>query len=300
VKTMRQELFILGRLALRLGGIILAALLLGSGCDSTGNSSGAWGKPAAAASERWTINCLRSSAPNHVELCNGLAELLRRTNGIDSKAVRVQSDALGSTIYYGEYTRVAGAGGQLVFPAKMQQDIDRISHLTYNQTLPFGLAAPESLGGDTAGGGEGQYNLTTARGKYSLLIAVFYNTPTFDQRREVAEQYTQQLRSEGVEAYVFHELVKSYVFVGSFGENALTTVRQPARSPHVWTPAQTWEVSKEVQDFAAARAGEEFLYLTENGHRQKRVGPDGQSILVPSQLTRVPRPGATSLYDHGQ
>ena len=182
MKTMRQELFILGRLALRLGGIVLAALLLGSGCDSTGNSSGAWGKPAAAASERWTINCLRSSAPNHVELCNGLAELLRRTNGIDPKAVRVQSDALGSTIYYGEYTRVAGAGGQLVFPAKMQQDIERIRLLTYNQTLPFGLAAPESLGGDAAGGGEGQYNLTTARGKYSLLIAVFYNTPTFDQR----------------------------------------------------------------------------------------------------------------------
>lgn len=286
MRNMEQEIAILGRLAIRLGSIVIGALLLGSGCDTVGNSGGAWTAQPGPGAEKWTINCLRSSAPNHVELCNGLADLLRKTNGIDPKAVRVQSDALGSTIYYGEYTRVPGAGGQLVFPPKMQQDIERIRLLTYNQTLPFGLAAPESLGGDAAGGGQGQYNLTTARGKYSLLIAVFYNTPTFNQRREVAEQYTQQLRSEGVEAYVFHELVKSYVFVGSFGADALTPL-----------PNGTWQVSKEVQDFAAARAGEEFLYLMENGYRQKRLGPDGESILVPSQLMPVPRPGATSLHE---
>ena len=286
MRNMEQEIAILGRLAIRLGSIVIGALLLGSGCDTVGNSGGAWTAQPGPGAEKWTINCLRSSAPNHVELCNGLADLLRKTNGIDPKAVRVQSDALGSTIYYGEYTRVPGAGGQLVFPPKMQQDIERIRLLTYNQTLPFGLAAPESLGGDAAGGGQGQYNLTTARGKYSLLIAVFYNTPTFNQRREVAEQYTQQLRSEGVEAYVFHELVKSYVFVGSFGADALTPL-----------PNGTWQVSKEVQDFAAARAGEEFLYLMENGYRQKRLGPDGESVLVPSQLMPVPRPGATSLHE---
>lgn len=283
---MQQQMSILGWLTLRLGPMVLAALLLGSGCDSAGSSGGVWTAQPGAGAEKWTINCFRSAAPNHVELCNGLADLLRKTNGIDPKAVRVQSDALGSTIYYGEYTRVPGAGGQLVFPPKMQEDIKRIRLLTYNQTLPFGLAAPESLGGAAPAGGAGQYNLTTARGKYSLLIAVFFNTPTFNQRREVAEQYVQQLRSEGVEAYVFHEQFKSYVFVGSFGEDALT-----------FLPNGTWQVSKEVQDFAAARAGEEFLYLMENGYRQKRVGPDGESILVPSQLMPIPRPGATSLHD---
>lgn len=286
MRNMEQEISILGRLATRLGTLVIGTLLLGSGCDTVGNSGGAWTAQPGPGAEKWTINCLRSSAPNHAELCNGLADLLRKTNGIDPQAVRVQSDALGSTIYYGEYTRVPGAGGQLVFPSKMQQDIERIRLLTYNQTLPFGLATPESLGGDAAGGAQGQYNLTTARGKYSLWIAVFFNTPTFDQRREVAEQYVQQLRNEGVEAYVFHELVKSYVFVGSFGADALTPL-----------PNGTWQVSKEVQDFAAARAGEEFLYLMENGYRQKRLGPDGEYILVPSQLMPVPRPGATSLHD---
>ncbi len=270
-----------------LGGVAVMLLAFGSGCDTTGAGGGGWNQAGAVGAERWTINCLHSSAPNHAELCNGLADMLRKTSGLDPKAVRVQSDGLGSTIYYGEYKRVASQDGQLVFPPNMQQDIEKLRRLTYNQTLPFSLAAPEIVGGGVAGeGGQGKYNVTSAKGKYTLLIAVFYNTPTFNQRREAAEQYLQQLRNEGVEAYIFHEPVKSYVFVGAFDEKALVSV-----------PGGGWALSKEVQDFIAARADNEFAYLTENGYRQKHVGPDGQALFATSQLVPVPRPGAGSLYE---
>lgn len=276
-----------GTARVRLGGVMAMLLAIASGCDSTGSGGGAWNPAGATGTERWTINCLRSSAPNHAELCNSLAELLRGASGLDARAVRVQSDGLGSTIYYGEYKRVPGRNGQLVFPPKMQQDIERIRRLAYNQTLPFALAAPEVIAGGAGGDDtQGRYNVTSARGKYTLLIAVFYNTPTFDQRREAAEQYLQQLRSEGVEAYIFHEPVKSYVFVGSFDEKALVAL-----------PGGGWAFSKEVQDFIAARPDNEFAYLTENGHRSKYVGPDGQALFATSRLVPVPRPGATSLFE---
>jgi len=287
--TMRGGLPAYARFASRFVGTVVMLLALGSGCDTTG--TGGWNQPATTSGERWTINCLRSSAPNHVELCNGLAELLRRTGGLDPKAVRVQSDGLASTIYYGEYTRVAGADEQLVFPPKMQKDIETVRRVAYNQTQPFSLASPEMLSGTAAGGqDQGQFHVTKAfnsKGEHtlSLLIAVFYNTPTFNQRREAADQYVQQLRSEGVEAYVFHEQWKSYVLVGSFAQNALVPL-----------PGGGWGISKEVRDFMSSRPQEEFSTLTENGYRQKRVGPDGKAAFVPSQLVQVPEPGATSLY----
>lgn len=270
----------------RFGGMILITLALGSGCDSTG-SKGGWTQNGGEGGEQWTINCLRSLAPNHAELCNGLAELLRRTSGLETRAVRVQSDGLGSNIYYGEYKRVAGADGQLVFPPKMQQDIEIIRRVTYNQSAPFALAAPELMNVSSATGASAsdKFNVTTARGEYTLLIAVFYNTPTFNQRREAAEQYLQQLRSEGVEAYIFHEPVKSYVFVGAFGKDAL-----------VMLPGGGLTFGREVQEFIKARADDEFACLTENGHRQKLTAPDGQPLFATSQLVRVPAPGSTSLY----
>ncbi len=262
-------------------------LVLGSGCDSTG--TGTWTQQGGAGSEQWSINCLRSTAPNHAELCNGLAEYLRKTSGLDPRLVRVQTDGLGSTIYYGQYSRVSGAGGQLVFPPKMQEDMERIRRLTYGQAAPFALAAPELRDASVSTGVE-EFHVSKAyktkgEGTMTLLVAVFYNTETFKQRREVAEQYLQQLRSEGVEAYIFHEPVKSYVCVGSFGKDAL-----------VLLPGGAWRFGKEVEDLIKARPGDEFAFLTENGHRQRRTAPDGSFAFAVSQLIRVPPPGATSLY----
>jgi hypothetical protein len=285
--NMQHKLSTFGRFTSCVGWIAGMLLVLGSGCDSTG--TGNWSQQGGAGSEQWSVNCLRSSAPNHAELCNGLAEYLRKTSGLDPKLVQVQSDGLGSTIYYGRYSRVSGPGGQLVFPPKMQEDMERIRRLTYGQATPFALAAPELRDASTPTGVE-EFHVSKAydtKGKdtMTLLIAVFFNREGFRQRREVAEQYVRQLRGEGVEAYIFHEQVKSYVFVGSFGRDAM-----------VLLPGGAWRFGKEVEDLIKARPGDEFAFLTENGHRQKRMAPDGSFAFAVSQLVRVPRPGATSLY----
>ena len=287
--NMQYRHAILGRFTSCVGGIVGLVLVLGSGCDTTGTGGGNWMRPSGAGAEHWTINCLRSSAPNHAELCNGLAEYLRKTAGLDPNLVQVQSDGLGSTIYYGQYARVSDSSGQLVFPPKLQQDIKRISRLTFGQATPFALAAPE-LRNVSAPTGQEEFHVSKAyntkgEGTLTLLVAVFYNTETFTERREVAEQYLRQLRGDGVEAYIFHEPVKSYVFVGSFRRDALVIL-----------PGGAWRYDQEVEDVIRARPDDEFAFLTENGHRQKFVGPDGASSFPVSQLVRVPRPGATSVY----
>jgi hypothetical protein len=122
------------------------------------------------------------------------------------------------------------------------------------------------------------WHVSKAKGTHSLLIAVFYNTPTFDQRKEVAEQYVEMLREDNVPAYFHHEVVKSYVYVGDFSESDVTA-----------TPDGQWRYSARLEQMVQSRPDDEFKYLTENGHLRKRRGPTGEMIAPPSRLVPVPR-----------
>jgi hypothetical protein len=261
-----------------LSGMGLLALAAG-GCD---NSSGQFGggliRESQAGKEQWTIRCTRLVTPDHREWGRVLADLLGKVPGLKASNVRLTSDASGSTIYYGQYVKVASPTGALVFPEQYQKDIELIRSLAYRQQTPFFYAAPELMQASEPSAATGTVGeASTATGTHSLLIAVFYNTSSFTERKVAAEQYVQDLRSRGYPAYYYHEPLRSMVFVGDFTSADLTLDRDRRQ---VYGPR--------VEQFIA-RNPEEFRYQTENGHFMKRPMPDGTMAAPPSVL--VPLPG---------
>jgi len=265
---------------------VLGVLLAASGCMGPGGG-GDWLAPGEGEGQRWTIRCLRTDAPEHVQLCNSLAEMLRKTDGIRASDVRVESGALGSAIYYGQYTRARSSRtGELEFPSKMQKDLSLIRSLGMENQTPFSLAVPEPTGAaPTVTHHKWDVRNIGGMDRLTLLIAVFYNTPTFDQRKEAAEQYVQILRNDGYDAYLLHEPVRSFVFVGDFD-----------RSQLVQRPDGQWWYGARVEELIDSRPDEEFKYMTENGHQMRYYAPDGQPMLAPSQLVKVPHGDSPILW----
>jgi len=252
-------------------GLLAAAL---GGCNgNAGPTRGPGG-----GKEEWTIRCTRIETPDHKAQARFFADLLGRVSGLKSAQVRVDSDARGSTIFYGRYEKKAAPGGELVFPQQYQKDIELIRSLAYRDQTPFFFAGPELLSSGGPAGAEG--DAATAKGSYTLLIAIFYNTETFTERKQVAEQYAQDLRKRGYPAYFFHEPARSMVYVGDFDKTDLPLNPNQAYGPRV----------QQLID----RNPDEFKIQTENGHIMARTGPDGQPFRPPSVLVPVPGRGTTA------
>ncbi len=256
---------------------------VGGGSSTGGGSTTGGGSlfaPAPSSKERWTIRALHTSAPGHQAYVLRLAEELKRAPGLKPNRVRIVADATGSSIYYGEYVKIASPAepDRLVFPADYQRDIDMIRRLIINQTTPFFYAEPE-LVDKPPQPQVSEFDVSRARGTYTLYVAVFYNTPGFDQRREAAEQYVALLRQEGYSAYYRHEDVRSYVFVGDFTNEDI--VAEPGGAVHY---------GPRVEALINQRP-EEFRHLTENGHLVKYPTPSGQLAPPQSYLVPVPREG---------
>lgn len=258
-------------------GVIGLALLAAAGCDK-GSTPGAGGggliRTPQSGKELWTIRCTRIQSPDHRQTAQILADLLGKVPGLKARDIRVASDADASTIYYGQYAKVPSSGGDLVFPADYQRDIELIRSLAYRQQTPFFFAAPEPLNPvetSTPSGAEG--SIASAKGSYTLQIAAFYNTQTFTERKQAAEQYVRLLREQGYPAYYFHEPLRSFVFVGDF------EISDVVRTP------QGLQFGPRVRQFID-RNPNEFKYMTENGHLIRHTMPDGrvvtpESLLVP-------------------
>jgi hypothetical protein len=265
--------------AVRAAGL-LVVLTAGLGCsDMNGNLL----SPAARGGERWTIRCFRSTAPGHAETCNHLAKLLGNVQGLKSSAVRVETGAFDSTVYYGEYTKVPSPRGTgLTFPPEMERDQALIQQLTPDgRQRPFALAMPERI--EVRRGDEPvQWQVSRAEGTHTLEIAVFYNTPTFNERQRAAEQYVESLRKDGFKAYYLHEPVKSRVFVGDF-----------VKSDIIPTPDGRWQYGPRVLELINRRP-EEFRYHTENGYRRKIMDDSGQMQYIPAPVVPVPRAAVES------
>jgi len=259
--------------------ILTACLVAGSACESTGGSGqdlfSNWGS--GGHKEKWTIRCYRSEGPNHAQQCQQLANMLQKVRQLDARKVRMVSNATGSTIYYGEYAKVPQQGSSiLVFPPAFQQDIGLIRQLGFNQQAIFTGAKPELLVKGSDSTGQQDWDIANAKGKYTLQISVFYNTPTFDQRIFAAEEYVRILREEGISAYYRHQPGRSFVFVGDFDDSDLVG---------------TWPDAKfgpSIKRFIAQRE-QEFRYMLENGHPIKRSAGDGKMIIPPSILIPVPK-----------
>jgi hypothetical protein len=230
---------------------------------------------ASSGAELWTIRCAHSDSPDHARDMGSLAEMLKRVQGLQAKNVRLDTTPTGSTIYYGQYTKVASAKtGRLVFPAQYQQDIELIRRLSVNQRTPFFYAEPEQISKPNAGG-LGEWDVSMAKGVYTLQIAVFYNTPNFSQREVAANEYVRLLREGGYSAYYRHEQVRSYVFVGDFNETDIIFA------------GGTPQLGPKVEQFIA-RNEAEFRHISENGQIIKQQMPNGQFAPPLSYLVPVP------------
>jgi len=234
--------------------------------------------------EQWTINCCHINAtamPDHQEYCNRLADMLKKVQGIRPNQVRVTSNEYGSTIYYGSYTKQATSDHELlVFPPEFTRDIELIRRMAYGNTTPFFEARPELM--DNESSARGPWDVANAKGKYTLQIAVFYNTSTFHNRKEAAEKYVKILRDQGYHAYYRHEIVKSHVFVGDFYDADI--IKLPNGEKH-FGPA----IEKYI-----AQNPEEFQYIHENGYLFKRRGVNGNMVAPFSYIVTVPRDGVYS------
>lgn len=267
----------------KLGGLLAlagAAVWTAVACQPNGSAGpGLFGS--GGNKERWTIRCARLESANHGEMANMLGGLLGKVDGLSSRDVRISSTATTSVIYYGEYTKVPDRDGMLVFPRKYQDDIELIRRLSFRGQTPFFFAGPELISaaaGADAASVEG--HVSTAKGTHSLQIAFFYNTSDFNQRKEAAEAYVQDLRRRGFAAYYYHETLRSFVFVGDFDKSDL-----------VPDAGGTYHFGPRVQEFIA-RNPDEFSYLTENGMKVTHRLPNGRSI--PNQSILASLPGRSS------
>ena len=259
---------------------VLAGCWLTVGCNEGGKPGGFFLFPQSDA-EKWTIRCYYSKIPNHDYICKQLADLLKSIDGLNPDLVRVETTTAASSIYYGEYVKVPSRErDHLVFPPKYQKDIDFIQRLTINQSLPFRFAKPELIKkpSDELAPAMADWDVRQAKGTYTLQIGVFYNTPTFQERRKAAEEYVKLLRQDGFDAYYLHQDTRSFVFVGDFEESdTIQTQNGIAFGPRV--------------EQLIARRPEEFRHMLENLHKVKHSGPGGQMSLPPSILVPVPREG---------
>lgn len=261
-------------------GLVITGVIAGfalQGCQNGGRPTAGPSLFAPSANvEKWTIRCCRVETPDHLQRANILADMLKKVPQIDARKVRVTSDDIGSTIYYGEYRRVTSpTTGQLVFPPEFQQHIEFIRTLSAaGMGTPFFGAQPELIEPDIPSA-HPEWEATNAKATHSLRIAMFYNTPTFTERKQAAEQYVEILRSEGYTAYYHHEPVKSYVYVGDFAENDIIVAPEGLRP------------GPRVEQMIARRA-DEFRNFTENGHIRHSI--EGNRRTAPlSEVLPLPR-----------
>lgn len=251
---------------------LLATGMLG-GCDRAG---GGPSRTASSGKEEWTIRCARIDTPDHQNKAKFFADLLKQVAGLKASQIQVTGDARSSTIYYGRYEKKATASGDLVFPKQYQDDIELIRSLAYRDQTPFFFAAPELM---STGGTGAEGDVSTARGTYGLLIAIFYNTSTFTERKETAETYVRDLRSRQYPAYFHHGPARSLVYVGDFDENDISTESQHGGGARVQQ--------------LIARNPDEFGVQTENGHIMRRT-VEGTTMVPPSFLVPLPGRGGGS------
>ena len=250
-------------------------VLAGVGCESPGNTGGSLVNLGGGSGENWTLRCLHTEGPDHLVQANLLADQLRKVEGLKASKVRTVNTSSGSTIYYGQYVKVASREtGRLVFPPDYLRDLALIQRTAYNGVQVFRYAKPELLETVAATGLE-QWDVSNAKSKYTLQVGVFYNTPTFQERKQAAEQYVKLLRQDGFAAYFRHEPARSFVFVGDFDDS------------DVLKTDAGYQFGPRVEQLIKQRE-EEFRYMLENGYRIRKKTPDGQMILPPSVLIPVP------------
>lgn len=180
----------------------------------------------------WAIRCASFSGENRVRTAEDCAEKLRQVDKLKAKLVQVFHERDQSIVFYGHYKkRVSDKSDKSDFKPDPSQDLAFIRSLSITPggrgnppIWPFRLATIDTL--PVPSSVPAEWQLENARGKYSLQVAVFYDTQEMHERRAAAEAYCRLLREQGEEAYIDHGPTNSIVCIGAFPESALRSFQQ--------------------------------------------------------------------------
>ena len=190
-----------------------------------------------------------------------------------------------SDVYRGRYRSIEAAQGHLKAAKR---------YISPNGTRPYASAIVVPLPGKNPGPAE--WDLSTAPGAYSVVIAIFYDVPEakYFGRKKFAVDYCRQLREEkGEQAYYRHGPAQSSVCIGTFPEDAVQMVKDE----------QGRDVRPEVRDRRIHAIMAKYPYLADNGRerittvinprtgRPERIKVKTYPVHIPKKGP-IPAPGA--------
>jgi len=263
----------------------LAVVLLSAGC---------------AQQERWTILCLELEGPGSYTNARNLAEGLKATPGVDPAKVSVHEGQNSAAIYYGTYLRdIDPQTGDRSIPRELRDDLTLIKQLADEEQRHYFLGA-HMVPTPEPNVGRPEWDLRQAPGRYTLQVAVYFNTDFLQDRKLAAVEKTRQLRARGLEAYYYHGPTCSIVTVGAFGEDAL--LDETGKVRYVTVGGQRRQVAHhygtrvvELQqdpDCAYNRTNDDIWYNID----QKT----GQRYAVRSMLVPIPGPSSDEMPGTGR
>lgn len=252
------------------------------GCQTPTQSGGWTGSVFRPQGEPWTIECVGLAGPGHLENAAAIAEVLRRTDGINANAVRIERADDAAAIHYGIYYRkIDRLRGARPIPPILRADLAMLKSLVDEQGRRLFLAA-HMIPIPVPDVGSEQWNLENVVGSYTLQVAAFFASPEIPNRKQAAVDYAAQLRKEGHDAFYHHGNATSIVTVGVFGTEALVRSGGVVR------------YSDEVRSLQR-KAG--FAYNVTNGAVWRPIVQGRTGVVkgtVTSQLVKIPKKNANT------
>jgi len=190
-----------------------------------------------------TILLIAFQSPRHNEEARFYKERLQQSGWRDLIVVHKDNH---SELFWGKYAIVEDGQEDL---ATAQRYTDQLG------SRPFRHARLVALPGKDIG--PVAWKLTQAKGAYTVVVGYYYDVPEedyFGRRRKAVQQCMTLREDEGYEAYYHHGPARSYVTVGTFGPDALQTVRRDN------------VIRRVVADPDAKRIIREFRSLSDNGN----------------------------------
>lgn len=251
----------------------------GSGSTEKKPGSGKQAPAASQPSSEWVLVLGTYSEVGHDQAARTMIEELRRIVPDVARNCRVHVGSKGSMVVYGRYT------GRDDPNAKSDQE--RLKKVLFQNRPLFNRVIISRIDNRTMDSQFQPNDLLSVRQKhpkvdplYTIDIAIWDDLGagkmTYDEIKKKAEAYCTQLRSQGVEAYFYHddENSRSTVTVGVFDRRAIN------ETSRLFSP----DVEAVMKKFPARLVNGEPLYEFKDPYHQKEKGVKPQTpklVLVP-------------------
>lgn len=243
-------------------GLVVLGISLFHGCSRMEGQSGE--------GMGWHIVVKRALGPQRDQWAGMVYESLKQVKGLDPQKVKRYHTADTSVVTYGQYVDLDDPDAQkdLRFIKSLLNPEQGIKPFLDAHLEPISEPDPPI---------QPDWVITTTKGYWTLQIGQFYG----EKRKRAAVEVVNQLRGEGVPAYIYHGPVKSLVMIGSYPQDAVK-VPKGREISQVIKP-----VEPDLQKWKS-----KYPYLIVNtGYAKYKDSRGGQRLE--SQIVKIPRPGAS-------